>query len=125
MVANRADRASLCREKINVQTCKSGPHRWVERWLIRAGGAIAVGALLLAGTVTVSLALKSKSASDGLEACFKECEARIPGPINRGKCKENCNKYSYCNGSDARSPSNRRLCSFHGGVTGLVTRNRR
>lgn len=94
----------------------------MKRAFIRVGGAFAVGALILAGTIGPSLALEKQTVANGLAACDKWCDANNPGPVNNLKCKQNCLKYWCCNGSDARTETNRACCKNAGGVTGITTK---
>jgi hypothetical protein len=64
-------------------------------------GALAVGALTLAGTMTPAAALESKSVLDGMAACNTWCENHNPPGNSRNACLNQCRKYWYCNGSDA------------------------
>ena len=108
-------------EKIMPRDARLRVRPEVRRWLIRVGGAFAVAVLVLAGSITTSLALEKLTVLQGMAACFKWCDENNKTENSRDACKHQCNKYWWCNGSDAKSSQTAvAMCGFYGTK---VTRN--
>jgi hypothetical protein len=79
-----------------------------KRSLSRAGGAIILGILILAGASSASLAKEALSIAAGKSACDSWCEANNPEGNGRNKCFQQCDIYWECNGSNSTAHS----CQF-------------
>jgi hypothetical protein len=61
---------------------------------------LVIAPLILAGTIAAgSAATIGPTVLEGLAACQEKCDSM--GPESRSKCRQACEAYWYCNGSDA------------------------
>ena len=85
--------------------------------LTRAGSVLAVATVALIVPIATSQALEKQSALQGLSACEKWCDEHNKTGESQRKCRLNCAKYWYCNGSDAGTAINKQMCTSYKSMT--------